>query len=529
MKKHKGMTSEELEERLTFLESEWLGDGSGRALRDFPSRSHVKALWRCGKCGHTWRASIGNRVMGTNCPADSGRVTTEANSLATLRPDVAKMWDEERNGKLTPNDVTLGSHRWAFFTCEKGHSYQRRIYHMVNRGGCKFCDGQAATDETNLKVLYPELASQWHHEKNEAKRPEDFRPGSNVKVWWRCDRGHEWQAAIDKRALRGDGCPRCWTRASLVQLRVFAELKSIFADARLDETVHEKEVDIWLPGIKAGVEVDGHYYHADRREQDTTKSDVLKRNGIILFRLSDGPDDIPGDPTVHYKTSDGVKKTDVNALLLLLRTTMGNLGMEVDEAVERYVKAERFVAESEYRRLCTLRKLPRPGQSLESKFPEIASEWNYELNHPLTPAHVCFASNSEAWFTCPDCGQPYKAEISNRTDQSTGCPRCNHNRYYPPAPGQSLGDLHPQLVFELHPTLNPGIDVFKLRPQSNIPLFWICPTCHRVFSAPPNRRVWAFLKNGRYSRCRYCHTRERWQAWREQKRKADDAKKDGPQ
>ena len=28
------------------------------------------------------------------------------------------------------------------------------------------------------------------------------------KVWWKCSKGHEWQAAIGSRN-RGSGCPEC--------------------------------------------------------------------------------------------------------------------------------------------------------------------------------------------------------------------------------------------------------------------------------------------------------------------------------
>ena len=45
----------------------------------------------------------------------------------------------------------------------------------------------------------PELVSEWHHPKNNGIRPEDFMFGSTAKVWWRCEAGHEWQAAIFKQ------------------------------------------------------------------------------------------------------------------------------------------------------------------------------------------------------------------------------------------------------------------------------------------------------------------------------------------
>jgi len=36
-------------------------------------------------------------------------------------------------------------------------------------------------------------------------------PGSARRVWWRCERGHEWQSEVYSRT-RGSGCPACTGR-----------------------------------------------------------------------------------------------------------------------------------------------------------------------------------------------------------------------------------------------------------------------------------------------------------------------------
>lgn len=56
---------------------------------------------------------------------------------------------------------------------------------------------------------YPELAAEWHPTKNKGLLPDDVLHGSNKKVWWRCNQGHEWQSAIFNRAINGKGCPYC--------------------------------------------------------------------------------------------------------------------------------------------------------------------------------------------------------------------------------------------------------------------------------------------------------------------------------
>ena len=67
----------------------------------------------------------------------------------------------------------------------------------------------APPPERSLAEQSPEIARQWHPIKNAPLTPYDFTPGSQRRVWWRCDQGHEWLATIGKRS-QGRGCPSCW-------------------------------------------------------------------------------------------------------------------------------------------------------------------------------------------------------------------------------------------------------------------------------------------------------------------------------
>lgn len=68
--------------------------------------------------------------------------------------------------------------------------------------------------ENSLENRFPELAKEWHPNKNNPLKPNNFTPGSGQKVWWRCTSGHEWKASISHRALRGDGCRKCSGRVA---------------------------------------------------------------------------------------------------------------------------------------------------------------------------------------------------------------------------------------------------------------------------------------------------------------------------
>lgn len=39
--------------------------------------------------------------------------------------------------------------------------------------------------------------------------PDAVSPYSNRKVWWRCELGHEYRAAVSARTMGGTGCPYC--------------------------------------------------------------------------------------------------------------------------------------------------------------------------------------------------------------------------------------------------------------------------------------------------------------------------------
>ena len=93
------------------------------------SGTRRKVWWRCPK-GHSYRAMIAQRVQrGNGCPYCANRkVLPGFNDLATAAPLVAKQWHETLNGALTPEMVTAGSHKKAWWQCSYGHVWKAAIY-----------------------------------------------------------------------------------------------------------------------------------------------------------------------------------------------------------------------------------------------------------------------------------------------------------------------------------------------------------------------------------------------------------------
>ena len=124
---------------------------------------------------------------------------------------LAAQWDTERNGTLTPQQVTLTSNRKVWWICEKGHSFQTVIASRANGTGCPYCTNRKVLAGFNdLATVEPKIASEWHPTLNGALTPEMVTVGSTKKVWWECPLGHVWKATIYSRTgAKKCGCPVC--------------------------------------------------------------------------------------------------------------------------------------------------------------------------------------------------------------------------------------------------------------------------------------------------------------------------------
>ncbi|WP_422759077.1 zinc-ribbon domain-containing protein [Paenarthrobacter sp. C1] len=134
---------------------------------------------------------------------------------------------------------------------------------------------------------------------------------------------------------------------------------------------------------------------------------------------------------------------------------------------------------------------PKKGKSLADAFPDIAAEWDYEKNHPLTPADVAPRSNKKAYFICPKGHGSTESYISNRT-AGNGCPECGRQRGGQANTARAiargtLAEVNPSLAAEWNTELNdftPG----DVSPGSPRAAWWNCPAGHEPYLSQVARR-----------------------------------------
>ena len=79
-------------------------------------------------------------MHGRGCPFCAGqRVISGVNDLFTLRPDLAKEWDYEKNDTLKPSDVMVSSGKKVWWKCSKGHEWETTVNTRSGGRGCPYC------------------------------------------------------------------------------------------------------------------------------------------------------------------------------------------------------------------------------------------------------------------------------------------------------------------------------------------------------------------------------------------------------
>lgn len=119
-------------------------------------------------------------------------------------------WNYAKNINLDPSKLTIGSSKKAWWICDKGHEWESPIKsRAIDKTKCPICQNRIVLENYNdLCTTHPHLADEWNYKKNININPKNITSGSNKKVWWICDKGHEWEDKVNNRR-QGSKCPYC--------------------------------------------------------------------------------------------------------------------------------------------------------------------------------------------------------------------------------------------------------------------------------------------------------------------------------
>jgi len=444
--------------------------------------SHKKVWWKCQK-GHEWQATVKDRNRGRGCPYCAGqKVLIGENDLQTINPILAKEWNYEKNNGLKPDDVMPNSNKKVWWKCSFGHEWQAVIADR-NRGlGCPYCAGQKVLiGENDLQTVNPKVAAEWNYEKNNSLTPIDVMANSHIKVWWKCNKGHEWQARIQHRN-NGRGCPICNSErtTSFPEYAFVYYLEKYGLDVVHSYKEKGYELDIYLPSKKIAIEYDGGFWHGNKTKKDLEKNQKCVKDGIELYRIREGL------PSLNGSSIDYIVQEKQKDLPKILKEVLGKIiGTDVDVDLER----DAIPIEN-------LREYTEKEKSILITNPKVAAEWNYEKNSNLKPEHVTSNSNKKVWWRC-NKGHEWQATIDNR-NKGNGCPYCSGR--YAVKGENDLQTVNPTLAKEWNYEKNNELAPIDVTPYSSKKVWWKCNKGHEWQATIKHRN------NG--SGCPYCASRK---------------------
>ena len=454
--------------------------------------SNKKVWWLCDK-GHEWQAIIASRsTYKTGCPYCSNKKILKGyNDLVTVNYSLSLDWDYKKN-KINPTIISPNSHEHVWWKCSKcGHEWNAEIKSRNQGVGCPECGkkkfiktriNNSIQKKGSLATNYPYIASQWNYKKNEDLKPEEVTPYSSKKIWWICEKGHEWETTISSRTMSNTGCPYCTneTQTSFAEQTLFYYLKKFFKNVYNRYLIENQEVDIFIPKYLIGIEYDGARFHnkksSIKREQN--KYQILKKNKITLIRIREYYNETYNIDSADYYLgySNNQKNKNLNNIV---RDMFDLISRIIDKKISLDIDVDRDRSD-----IYNLYILSEKENSLLLKKPEICKYWNYERNGLLTPDKVPAGSSKKVWWKC-EYGHEWQAIISSRTEKSD-CPFCLNQKVL-----KGFNDIkttNPDLLVEWN------FDKNKIKPDeitsgSNQKIWWKCSKCGHEWNAIVNSRV----------------------------------------
>ena len=266
---------------------------------------------------------------------------------------------------------------------------------------------------------HPELTAEWD-ESNAPLTPWDVSYGSNKKVMWRCKEGHRWATCVKHRS-RGCGCPICNKRQAKPGIDDLAtacpELASEWSEwndkLKPSDVKPRSSKNVWWKCSRCGYEWRANIVERVRRGSGCPycARRVLKAGYTDLATV------YPEIATEWSEKNENLKPTSVwPTSRKIVWWKCKTCGYEWQAVIYNRVKGEAACPS------CSDRVVNTGFNDLETLYPDLLSEWDYEKNTELTPDKVLASSRKYVYWK-DYYGHTWRAKVYDRV-MGMGCPYC---------------------------------------------------------------------------------------------------------
>lgn len=324
----------------------------------------------------------------------------------------------------------------------------------------------------------PKLAAEWDYIKNGDLNPDMVGQYSKIKAWWKCDRGHSWQAVIKTR--HAAGCPVCSGRTVMAGVN---DLLSLYPGIA-EEWDYEKNAGLRPEEMRPGSNtpvwwrcVLGHSWKVSPNHRSRGSGCPYCANKKVLTGFNDLKTLMPEDAELWDYEKNGALTPE-----LVLPYSHKKVWWKCEKGHSWYGYISNRTLHKRGCPYCAGQRTISGENDLRTLNPGLASEWDYDQNGSLRPEDVMPRSGKVVWWKCT-AGHSWRAAVYSRKDN--GCPVCAGRQAIP---GENdLRTVLPEIAEQWDYEKNGDLWPENVTAQSNRIIWWRCEKGHSWKAKPCER------------------------------------------
>lgn len=401
--------------------------------------SHKKVWWKVVHCNPitrqravlSWPAVIKDRVNGEGCPyLTNGKLLKGFNDLATMRPDIVREWNFERNCGLSPDEYTIGSHEKVWWKCEVCDTeWKTTIKDRVRGTGCPFCTKYTRTSFPEqavfyyVKKYYPDAINTYKEIFDNRMELDIYIPSLNIGVEYDGIYWHQIAGAAARASLKYTICKE----NGIAIIRITEDINKT-EKAYCDELIfcdfsHKEyhKIDTTV------IELLNKLGYLEKTDIDTERDEIrIRELYTISIESLSLKKNYPEIAKQWHPTKNGKLKPEMFSVSSSYRAWWycpvcgGEWKVSIDNRTASYKKGQGKCP------ICSNHRLRKGFNDLESWCKKNNSNllqlWDYEKNINKPDDYMPKSSKSVFW-KCRTCGESWNARISVATTWRS-CPQC---------------------------------------------------------------------------------------------------------
>lgn len=336
----------------------------------------------------------------------------------------------------------------------------------------------AASPKRRLNIvknpLAENLVKEWHPTKNVDMEAHNLSAGSNRKVWWLGECGHEWEAKVFDRS-QGRGCSYCSGKYILRGFNDLLTLKPLVSSQFHPTKNGNLNVEDLMVGSNKKVwwlnPVCGHEWEMKVSNRNEHVPCSVCDGFIVQAGINDISTTHPEIAKYLHPTKNvGVDTSRLTSFSNKKVWWLGACGHEWQSIIANISKRGVSCV------YCSGKYVLKGFNDIATVKPSMISEWHPTKNIPLFPTDLTVGSRKKVWWQCLQ-GHEWQTPVYSRAKENGhNCPYCTGRNVIFGV--TDLLSVNPTLASEWHPTKNSPLTPSEVKAGTNQRVWWQCKKGH---------------------------------------------------